>query len=129
MAPSSIILTRLGPSAPRCSHTEADPGPPLNEKVSGRLETSPTPSAEYAMKKISASVSPCSFLSGSLPVVTVYLSTLPLTVIWWCVTTGAAVLESLAAFGASAPGLGASAAKDGAARTSAATRNRRRMED
>lgn len=34
--PSISIFTRLGPIAPRCSHTDDDPGPPLNENVSGR---------------------------------------------------------------------------------------------
>ena len=36
--PSSFIATRLGPSAPRCSQTDDEPGPPLNEIVSGRLD-------------------------------------------------------------------------------------------
>ena len=34
--PSGFIFTRRGPSAPRCSQTEAEPGPPLKQKVTGR---------------------------------------------------------------------------------------------
>ena len=45
MPPSSSMRTRLGPMAPRCSQTEAEPGPPLNEKVSGRLSAPPARSA------------------------------------------------------------------------------------
>src|SRR5581483_7864072 len=37
MKPSFCIFTRFGPIAPRCSHTDDDPGPPLNENVSGRF--------------------------------------------------------------------------------------------
>jgi len=33
---SSGTTTRLGPKAPRCSHTEAEPGPPLKAKHTGR---------------------------------------------------------------------------------------------
>ena len=36
MAPSSLSSTRRGPSNPKCSQTDDDPGPPLNEKASGR---------------------------------------------------------------------------------------------
>ena len=31
------IFTRRGPIAPRCSQIDAEPGPPLNENISGRL--------------------------------------------------------------------------------------------
>lgn len=34
---SSIGLTRCGPKVPRWSHTELEPGPPLKEKVIGRV--------------------------------------------------------------------------------------------
>src|SRR5450755_3345295 len=34
--PSSFIFTRRGPSAPRCSQTDDDPGPPLKQNVIGR---------------------------------------------------------------------------------------------
>src|ERR1041385_1235007 len=34
--PSSSIFTRRGPSAPRCSQTDAEPGPPLKENIRGR---------------------------------------------------------------------------------------------
>jgi len=30
-------VTRFGPNAPRCSQTEDDPGPPLNENIKGRF--------------------------------------------------------------------------------------------
>ena len=33
----SFIGRRQGPNAPRCSHTDDAPGPPLNTKVTGRL--------------------------------------------------------------------------------------------
>src|SRR6266487_1716803 len=70
------------------------------------------------MKKISASVSPVSFLSGSRPVVTLYLSGFPAIAIWWCVTTGSCeVVESF--FAASADGLVLGLA-DSAANTGAA---------
>ncbi len=35
--PSGFILTRFGPKAPRCSHTEDEPGPPLKQNVMGRF--------------------------------------------------------------------------------------------
>ena len=35
--PSSCIFTIFGPNTPMCSHTDADPGPPLNENISGLL--------------------------------------------------------------------------------------------
>ena len=40
-APSARIFTRFGPSAPRCSHTDDEPGPPLNENISGRASGPP----------------------------------------------------------------------------------------
>ena len=47
MKPSGCSTTLLGPSAPMCSQIEADPGPPLKAKVSGRLAAS-SPSSMYA---------------------------------------------------------------------------------
>ena len=38
--PSVGRLTRLGPSAPMCSQTDEEPGPPLKENVSGRRDLS-----------------------------------------------------------------------------------------
>jgi hypothetical protein len=35
IVPSSIIFTRRGPSAPRCSHADDAPGPPLKQNVTG----------------------------------------------------------------------------------------------
>ena len=37
IVPSSRITTRFGPSAPRCSQIDAEPGPPLNTKHTGRV--------------------------------------------------------------------------------------------
>jgi len=42
--PSSFIFTRLGPSAPRCSHTDDEPGPPLKHIVTGLAALSVSPS-------------------------------------------------------------------------------------
>ena len=81
MVPSAFIGTRRGPMQPMCSQTEAEPGPPLNENVSGRELRFSTPSRVYAMKKMRASVSPSRFLIGIMPVVAVYLSSFPPTVI------------------------------------------------
>ena len=39
------IFTRFGPSAPRWSHTEAEPGPPLKENMSGRFAGLVAPSS------------------------------------------------------------------------------------
>jgi hypothetical protein len=39
MEPSGNIFTRFGPNAPKCSQTDAEPGPPLKEMVNGRLDT------------------------------------------------------------------------------------------
>ena len=41
---SSTYLTFLGPKMPRCSHTLDEPGPPLNENVTGRSPGDRTPS-------------------------------------------------------------------------------------
>src|SRR5262245_5553393 len=35
--PSGPMTTRLGPSAPMCSHTDDEPGPPLYAKVIDRV--------------------------------------------------------------------------------------------
>ena len=42
---SEFIRTRFGPTAPRCSHTDEEPGPPLNENVSGRRARLPASSS------------------------------------------------------------------------------------
>ena len=55
--PSSRITTRLGPSAPRCSQIDADPGPPLKTKHTGRVVGS-APSRRYEVVKTAASGSP-----------------------------------------------------------------------
>src|SRR4026208_752035 len=81
-SPSFCINTRRGPNTPKCNHTEEDPGPPLNENVSGRFDVSRTPSLVYAMKKTCArGFSPSASFSRSgvssfntiVPAVTVYL--------------------------------------------------------
>src|SRR3990172_2352765 len=86
-SPSPFINTRRGPKTPRCSQTEEEPGPPLNENVRGRLDESLTPSFVYATKKICArGFSPSASFSRSavssfntiVPAVTLYLITLPL---------------------------------------------------
>ncbi|POM20052.1 hypothetical protein CSX04_01451 [Burkholderia cepacia] len=33
----SPVWIRRGPNEPRCSHTDAEPGPPLYRKVTGRF--------------------------------------------------------------------------------------------
>ena len=40
MLPFGISLGLRGPMPPKCTHMEAEPGPPLKQKVSGRLEGS-----------------------------------------------------------------------------------------
>ena len=42
-SPCGPSSTRRGPKAPRWSHTEDDPGPPLKENTTGRVEVSLTP--------------------------------------------------------------------------------------
>ena len=37
IVPSSRMATRFGPSAPRCSQIEDEPGPPLKTKHTGRV--------------------------------------------------------------------------------------------
>src|SRR5437773_8722729 len=37
IVPSSRMATRFGPSAPRCSQIEEEPGPPLKTKHTGRI--------------------------------------------------------------------------------------------
>jgi hypothetical protein len=40
MLPSSGVAMRFGPSAPRCSQIDAEPGPPLKAKHTGRVRGS-----------------------------------------------------------------------------------------
>ena len=65
--PSSRMTTRFGPSAPRCSQIEAEPGPPLNTKHTGRVAGG-APSRKYDVVKTAASGS--SRLSSTPPAVT-----------------------------------------------------------
>ena len=88
MPPSGSMATRRGPSAPRCSQTDEEPGPPLKEKVRGRASGPLARSAAYAMKKMRASVSPSLFFRGRTPVVTEYLRTRPGSRSSWRVVTG-----------------------------------------
>ena len=76
---SSGSATRRGPRVPRCSQTDAEPGPPLKLNMSGRELAGPASSRVYAMKKIRASVSPLASLIGISPAVAVYFSSLPST--------------------------------------------------
>ena len=55
--------TRLGPSAPRCSQIEAEPGPPLKAKQTGRVAAS-APFSRYAVARTAASGWP---LAPSMP--------------------------------------------------------------
>ena len=57
MLPSSGTTTRLGPRAPRCSQIEAEPGPPLKAKHTGRVAAS-APFSRYAVARTAASGSP-----------------------------------------------------------------------
>src|ERR1041385_3787477 len=68
--PSSSIFTRRGPSAPRCSQTDAEPGPPLKENIRGRRPPARGFSSVYAMKKMLASMTPFSSRGGIIPAVT-----------------------------------------------------------
>ena len=68
-SPSSARATHFGPKAPKCSHTDDEPGPPLNAKVIGRCAGSSTPVFVYATKKTLAVTLPSSSLSGSVPAV------------------------------------------------------------
>ena len=52
-ASTSPTSTRRGPRSPRCSHTDAEPGPPLKTKEIGRSVTS-APSSVYAVTDSSA---------------------------------------------------------------------------
>src|SRR6476646_5178859 len=40
IVPSSLMMTLFGPSAPRWSHTDAEPGPPLKANKTGRVRGS-----------------------------------------------------------------------------------------
>src|SRR5574340_1429910 len=67
IVPSSRITTRFGPSAPRWSQIDDEPGPPLNTKHTGRVAAS-TSARKYDVVKIAASGSPR--LSSTPPAVT-----------------------------------------------------------
>ncbi len=41
----------FGPTSPKCSHTDAEPGPPLNTNVTGRSSGRATPSLTYDVVK------------------------------------------------------------------------------
>ena len=66
-APSSFLasestFTILGPKNPICNHIEAEPGPPLKTKVTGRLVTSPIDVLVYATDQKEAIESPSLFV-------------------------------------------------------------------
>ncbi len=67
MRPSSGTTMRLGPSAPRCSHTDDEPGPPLKAKHSGRVAAL-TPTISYAVVNSAASGSPRSLPNACLTI-------------------------------------------------------------
>src|SRR5580658_1200882 len=81
MVPSSRITTRLGPSAPRCSQIDADPGPPLKAKQTGRVAAGAF-SRKYDVVNIAASTSPplsstALEMIGRNSATALYLSVLP----------------------------------------------------
>ena len=45
MLPLGSSFGLRGPIAPMCTHTDAEPGPPLKQNASGRLPVSFTPSS------------------------------------------------------------------------------------
>src|SRR3954465_11944684 len=49
---SSAVTTRRGPNAPMCSHTVAEPGPPLYRNITGRVASAPV--WKYATYDIAA---------------------------------------------------------------------------
>ena len=49
MAPVGSSFGLRGPMPPMCTHMEAEPGPPLKQNVTGRLEVSLTPSSVYVV--------------------------------------------------------------------------------
>src|SRR5687767_9246799 len=61
IVPSSLTATRFGPTAPRCSQTDDDPGPPLNTKHTGRGGAAS--SCRYAIVNTAACGCPSSFAS------------------------------------------------------------------
>ena len=67
IVPSSAMTTRFGPTGPRCSQIEADPGPPLHTKHTGRPDAFAS-SRRYDVVNTAASGSPR--LSSSPPAVT-----------------------------------------------------------
>ena len=85
IVPSSRITTRFGPSAPRCSQIDAEPGPPLNTKQTGR-DFGSASFRKYDVVKTAASGSP-RFSSrpvaatGTNAAIAVYSSVRPLIVI------------------------------------------------
>ncbi len=85
IVPSSRVTTCFGPTAPRCSQIDADPGPPLKAKQTGRVLGSAS-SRKYDVVNTAASGSPR--LSSTPPAVTgtnaataLYFSVRPLSLI------------------------------------------------
>src|SRR5215469_8733215 len=62
VSPRSDNKTRRGPSPPKWSHTEEEPGPPLNANVTDLVEASTHPFKRYATKNTAAFFFP---LAGS----------------------------------------------------------------
>jgi hypothetical protein len=83
--PSSRVTTCFGPTAPRCSHIEAEPGPPLKTKQTGRVFASAS-SRKYDVVKTAASGSPRfssmpPAVTGTNAAIALYFIVLPLSLI------------------------------------------------
>ena len=84
--PSSSRATLRGPKTPRWSHTDDDPGPPLNENTIGRDVGSSTPSLVYAIEKNEAFFLPSSSVRMVRLAVAVYAMVSPPISTVCCVT-------------------------------------------
>ena len=62
---SAGVAPAAGRSAPMCSQSDAEPGPPLKLNKSGRASVAFTSASVWAMKKIRASTSPFHYGSAS----------------------------------------------------------------
>ena len=57
----------MGPTDPMCSHIDAEPGPPLKRKVTGRVLLPLVSPCVYDTEYISPVSSPSSFLMAVVP--------------------------------------------------------------
>jgi len=101
--PSGFIFTRRGPSAPRCSQTDDEPGPPLKQNVTGRVAElfsltwwGETPSSRVIYPRVGdvkneARVVPSFLRIGNMPVSAIYFTRWPAMVTVFVVKTGLCV--------------------------------------